>query len=135
VTRRDVEERIRRTAWPEPPAELRARILQAAPRDQPAVAWGDRLWFSRAWRWSFAAAAVAIVVIGQWAADRPQPAPSEVPTLARMEALEGLMRQAGLSAEDAAALVQREMSRRATSAPPSVSSAIADLLPAEGAHQ
>jgi hypothetical protein len=117
VTRTDLEERLHRTAWPDVSVELRARVMASAPPHERAIAWIDRVWFSRAWRMSVAAAAAAVVLVGQWAAARPQPAFPRDPAFAQRQALDELVHQAGLPREDAASLVQRALSRRsATSA-------------------
>ena len=59
MTRGEIERRLRSARWPEAPAELRARVLAAAPIVDHQVTWSDRVWFSRAWRVAAGAAAAA----------------------------------------------------------------------------
>jgi hypothetical protein len=63
VTQADLERRLHRSRWPEPPVDLRARVLAPAPAAAPRVTWSDRVWFSRAWRIAAAAAVVAAIAI------------------------------------------------------------------------
>jgi hypothetical protein len=132
VTRKDLERRLGRMAWPAASADLRARVMRSASPHEREIGWIDRLWFSRAWRLSMAAAAVAIVLIGQWAAARPEPAVPPDSTLAQTEALEELVQRSGIPAAEAASLVRRARGRRTASSP---STAIVDLFPVEGVHR
>lgn len=132
MTRRELEQRLRGMAWPAASAELRARVVRAAPPAGRRIAWIDRLWFSRAWRLSMAAAAVLVVLGGQWAAAPPKPpVPPDVP-LVETQTLERLVQQSGIPAADAASLVRRTMGRRRAAGS---SAAIIDLVPLEGARQ
>ncbi len=135
MTRKDVEARLRRLTWPRPSPELRARVMRSAPSSERAIAWIDRVSFSRAWHWSVVVAAVMVVVIGQWLAAGPPRATPSNPALARMEALDDLVQQAGLPAPDASSLVRQAMNRRTASASSgaNASRVIAGLFPAEGA--
>ena len=63
MTRAEIEHRLRQARWPEPAAELRARVLFTAPIVEQPVTWSDRVWFSRAWRITAAAAVVAAIAI------------------------------------------------------------------------
>jgi hypothetical protein len=63
VTRADLERRLREARWPEPAGDLRARVLAAVPVVERRVTWSDRVWFSRGWRVTAAAAVVAAIVI------------------------------------------------------------------------
>jgi hypothetical protein len=63
VTRGDAERRWREARWPEPRAELRARVLAAAPVIDRRVTWSDRVWFSRVWRVAAAAAGAGAIAI------------------------------------------------------------------------
>ena len=126
MTRRDLEERLRRRVWPDVSVELRARVMESAPLHERAIDWTDRVWFSRAWRISVATAAAAVVLIGQWAAARPERTLAPDPALAQIQELDELVRQAGFPAEEAASLVRRAMSRRTAA---SNSADIVDLLP------
>jgi hypothetical protein len=133
-TNRDLESRLRRIAWPEPADELRARVLAESAHVGPGVTWIDRIWFSRAWRQSVLVAAAAIILVGQWLAATPQPAPlpAQVAT-ARTESLIDLINQAGVPADLAAAIVRREVPPARSTL--SSSNVIADFFPVEGAHQ
>lgn len=132
MTRKHLEQRLRGMAWPATSAELRARVMESAPRHEQRIDWIDRLWFSRAWRLSMAAAAVVTVLVGQWAAARPEPSVPPTSPLVQTQALEELVRQAGIPAEEAASLVRRTMGRPTT---PSLSAAMTELFPIEGSHQ
>jgi hypothetical protein len=132
VTRKHLEQRLRGMAWPATSAELRARVMQSAPRHEHRIGWIDRLWFSRAWRCSMAAAAVVIVLVGQWAAARPEPSVPATSPLVQTQALEELVQQSGIPAAEAASLVRRTMGRRTAFSP---STALLDLFPIEGAYQ
>lgn len=59
----DVEDRVRRIAWPEPPADLRTRVLSAARVADAPVTWSDRVWYSRRWRVATAAAILSALVL------------------------------------------------------------------------
>jgi hypothetical protein len=104
----DVEARVREAVWPAPPAGLRARVLASAPVASPTVSWSDRVWFSRAWR----LAAVAVVLVAaavEYVSGPTRPAAPAVSARAVAEAsvIEETAQQAGLSAEQAAALARR----------------------------
>jgi hypothetical protein len=132
MTRKDLEQRVRELTWPTASAELRSRVMQSTPLHERRIGWIDRLWFSRVWRFSMAAAIVCVLLVGQWAAARPEPAASSDSTRVETQALEALVRQSGIPAAEAATLVRRSVGRRAASSP---STAISDLLPVEGVHQ
>jgi hypothetical protein len=132
VTRKHLEQRLRGMAWPAGSVELRARVMLSAPRHEQGIGWIDRLWFSRAWRLSVAAAAVAIALIGQWAAARPEPAVPPNSTLVQTQALEELVQESGIPAAEAAVLVQRAMRRRTASRS---STDIVILFPVKGVGQ
>jgi hypothetical protein len=104
----DIESRLRQVAWPAPPADLRARVLSAAPVTSPVVSWSDRVWFSRTWR----LAAVAVVLVAgamEYLSGPTRPPAPAVSARAVAEAsvIEETAQQAGLSAEQAAALARR----------------------------
>jgi hypothetical protein len=104
----DVEARVSRVAWVSPPADLRARVLAAAPVRQPAISWSDRVWFSRAWR--FAAVAVVLILAAlesMSAPARPPAVPASAQEAAEARFVDETARQAGLSPEQAAALARR----------------------------
>ena len=113
-----LEEQIRQLDWPKPPAELRARILRDADAGPARIVWSDRLWFSRAFRWSVAAAVVAIVAIN--VAGGLQPAgpagvePAE--STATVRAIEDSVVEVGLPADFAKSLARRAVVVRAAAA-------------------
>jgi hypothetical protein len=86
-----------------------------------------------------AVAAVTIVLVGQWAAARPEVALSAVPAHVsaggEVEALDDLMQQTGLPADVAAALARQTVRRQAAAADTGTSAIVAALLPGEGVHQ
>lgn len=63
MIRAEIERRLRQGRWPEPGADLRARVLAAVPIVNRRVTWSDRVWFSRGWRVAAAAAVVAAIAI------------------------------------------------------------------------
>jgi len=65
MTRKDIEDQVRQTAWPAPSPQLRDRVLAAAMVAAPAITWSDRIWFSRGWRLSAVAIALGLVVLDQ----------------------------------------------------------------------
>ena len=65
MKRSDIEDQVRQTSWPAPPPRLRDRVLSAAVVGAHPITWSDRVWFSRAWRLSVVAAALAVVVLNQ----------------------------------------------------------------------
>jgi len=108
MTRKDVEARLRDAQWPDPSAELCTRVVRGESKTLPAITWGDRVWYSRGWRWSTLAAVLVLLVLGQWTGGRPviDTAPSSA-TLARIQGIEDVLRQTGLTTDEAAALAQR----------------------------
>jgi hypothetical protein len=108
MRRQEIEDCIRKIGWPAPPADLRARIIGDASVVAAPVAWSDRVWFSRAFRWSMAAAVVALIALGQWAGRGPiAPAPTIPPV--RLEAIQAAVIDAGLPADVAASLAHRAL--------------------------
>jgi len=104
----EIEARLRQIAWSAPTADLRARTLSAVPATSSAVSWSDRVWFSRAWR----LAAVAVVLVAgatEYLSGPTRPSAPAVSARAVAEAsvIEETAQQAGLSAEQAAALSRR----------------------------
>jgi hypothetical protein len=130
VTRENLEQRLRGISWPATSTELRARVMRAAPCHEQRISWIDRLWFSRSWRWSMAAAAVVIVLAGQWAAAWPEPLANATSSSVHTQALEQLVQQSGFPAAEAESLVRRTMDRGTALSP---ATAVIDLFPSEGA--
>jgi hypothetical protein len=104
----NIEGRLRRIAWPTPPAELRIRVLSAVPVTSAAVSWSDRVWFSRGWRLAAAAAVLVLAVLESMSAPTRSPAvPQSAQEVAEASFVEETARQVGLSADQAAALARR----------------------------
>ena len=124
--RHDIENRIRQMEWPAPSDSLRARIMaEASPAAAPIV-WSDRVWFSRTFRWSVAAAIVGLIGFGQWAGRGPNFPVSMIPP-AEIEAIQAAVIDAGLPAADAAVLVRRAVMAR-QSAPVRTADQISRLI-------
>ena len=127
MNRREVEDRVRQTPWPEPSASLRDRVLSTAVVTAPPITWSDRIWFSRAWRLTAVGAAFTIVVLDQMAASpRPAAFTATEQSLAEAQVIEEAGRQLGLPPEVAASLARRAL----TEAPrtPVQSEAASELL-------
>jgi hypothetical protein len=105
-----LENRVRQIEWPEPSEDLRARILET-PVDAALVTWSDRIWFSRTWRVSIASAAVALIVIGQWAARGPA-IQSSASITEQAQALEAAVIDAGIPADMASKMARRALVAR-----------------------
>ena len=106
----DLENRVRQIEWPEPSENLRTRVLET-PMDAALVTWSDRIWFSRTWRVSIASAAVALIVMGQWATRGPaiQSSPSSTE---QTQALEAAVIDAGIPADMASKMARRALVAR-----------------------
>ena len=63
MTQAEIEKRIREMDRPASSAALRERVIAHAPVVAAPVLWSDRVWFSRSFRWSVAAAAVVLLAI------------------------------------------------------------------------
>jgi hypothetical protein len=104
----DIEDRVRQMSWPAPSDDLRARILAAAPVERASIAWSDRVWFSREWRYSMAAATVVLLAVqvlsGLGGTVNVVPTPR---ALAEAQAIEETSREIGLPAELTALLARR----------------------------
>jgi hypothetical protein len=107
VTRDQVEQRIERVSWPEPSSSLRRRVLSTACVSPEPLIWTDRLWFSRAGRLGAFAAAITVIVLGQWLASGPLPSAPASEAVSQRQQIEELARLVGLPADDAAALARR----------------------------
>jgi len=110
MTLREVEERVRNMGWPAPSADLRARVLAAAPTAARPIAWSDRVWYSRTWRMGMAATALVVAVLnlrpGEAMSHRVEASPKQ---LAQLQVIEETSQQAGLSPDAAAALARRAL--------------------------
>lgn len=108
MTRQRIEDRVRRTIWPEPSAGLRDRVLSAAVVVAQPISWSDRVWFSRAWRLSAVAATLAIGLLDQFSgAHRSVAFTPALQTLADARVIDETGRQLGLPPDVAASLAQR----------------------------
>lgn len=104
----DLEQHVREQRWPEPSAQLRARVLAEAHVSGPPITWSDRLWFSRAFRMSAVASALALVALDQFAGSRgtSRPQPPAI-TEAQAQVIEEIGREVGLPVGVAASLARR----------------------------
>ena len=108
MSRRQIEDRVRRIIWSEPSSGLRDRVLSAAVVVAQPVSWSDRVWFSRAWRLSAVAAALAVGVLDQFSGAHRSVAFTPAPqTPADARVIDETGRQLGLPPDVAASLAQR----------------------------
>lgn len=111
MNRREVEDRVRQTPWPEPSASLRDRVLSTAVVTTQPISWSDRIWFSRAWRLAAVGTAFAIVVLDQMAlSPRPAAFTATEQSVAEAHVIDEAGRQLGLTPEMAASLARRVLS-------------------------
>lgn len=107
----DIERQLLEAERPEPPANLRARVLATTMplvrRDDSRL---DRVWFSRTWRTAGAMAFVALVVTEMLSGS---PAPAVAPpgraALETAQAVEAAARDAGLPAAQASAFAAQAL--------------------------
>ena len=113
MTRGEIERRLRQSRGPAPAAELRARVLAAAPIVDHRVTWSDRVWFSRAWRIAAAAAVVAAIAIESLpgTTDRAFVAPPQA--VAEAQVMDATGREMGLPSNVAQALARRAVAMAA----------------------
>ena len=106
----DLEACIRRVAWRGPSAGLRNRVMTDARIAGTPVAWIDRIWFSRTWRYSTVAAVALLTAIAAW----PAPEPELAQTAAGRAAftfIQEVATEAGFEPGHAAALARRTVTR------------------------
>jgi hypothetical protein len=114
MKRADLERDVRHLSWPQPGADLRARVLSAVPVVEQPVPWWDRVWFSRLWRLC-AAGIVAALIAAESFVDRSVPDPTTTSARAAdARALDEVGRDLGLPADLTAALAKRVASSSAT---------------------
>jgi hypothetical protein len=114
VTQAEIERRLRRAQWPEPPAHLRARVLAAAPIANPPVTWSDRLWFSRTWRVAAATAVASAIAIESLPGTSDRTAAVAPPhAVAEAQAIDAAGRDVGLPPSVAQALARRAVAMAA----------------------
>jgi hypothetical protein len=110
VTRTEIERRLRQARWPEPAAELRVRVLATAPIVGHRLTWSDRVWFSRAWRMSAAAAVVAAIAIESFPGTTDRSAIVAPPqAVAEGQAIDATGREMGLPPNVVQALARRSV--------------------------
>jgi hypothetical protein len=114
VTRTGIERRLRQSRWPEPSAELRARVLAAAPIIDHRVTWSDRVWFSRAWRIAAMASVVGGIAIESLPGTIDRTAFVAPPqAVAEAQMIDATGREMGLPPHVAQALVRRALAMAA----------------------
>ena len=113
MKRADLERDVQHLSWPQPGADLRARVLGSVPLVERPVPWWDRVWFSRSWRLC-AAGIVAALIAAESFVDRSVPDPTMTPARAAdARALDDVGRDLGLPPEITAALAKRVASSSA----------------------
>ena len=110
----DFENRIRQMEWPKASADLRARVMALAPATS-RVTWSDRVWFSHTFRWSVAAAMVALMAMITWPASNVAEREPAASVVAEQEAVRSAAIDAGLPDDAAAALARRAVAPRGQS--------------------
>ena len=114
MTRAEIARRLRRARWPEPPVDLRARVLAAAPSAASSVTWSDRVWFSRAWRIAAAAALVAAIAMESLPGTSDRTAVVAPPqAVAEAQVMDATGREMGLPPNVSQALARRAVAMAA----------------------
>ena len=112
----ELENRVRHVEWPEPPATLRARVLNESALVGPSITWSDRVWYSRVWRVSMAAAALIFISLNMLSnSARSSDLMMTSQTTAEARAIEETGRQIGLPADVSVSLARRVQSESGTS--------------------
>ncbi len=117
MTPEDLERRIRQFDWPASSPALRARVIAETSVAPVRVIWSDRVWFSRTFRWSIAAAMVALMAVIRWPAANVAEPPPPASVVAEQEAVRIAAIDAGLPEDVAAALARRAVAPRGASTP------------------
>ncbi len=112
MTDADLRTSIRQADWPDPSPDLRARVLRDSALVERSLARTDRIWFSRGWRRSLAAATVGVVALGYLSGTSPIADPPTPGELARVSAIEETMREAGLPPGEAGMFARRAVGSR-----------------------
>jgi hypothetical protein len=105
----DIEHRVRQVTWPAPPPDLRDRVLSASSVVAQPITWSDRMWFSRAWRLSAAAAVLVCVVVELSGSSRSARVPPSPQALAEARMADDTGREAGLPPAVAAWIARRAL--------------------------
>ena len=115
MTERDrIERRLLRAGLPDPPDDLRGRVLAGA---QPIVraatraTWADRVWFSGRWRFAAVAVLVALVALDRVSTVSVPSRRAQYGTVALETATtaDAVARQAGLSPTEADAMAREAL--------------------------
>lgn len=111
MTEKELEDRIRQVEWPATSQALRSRTLSAARVSAVApISWSDRVWFSRGWRMT--AAAAVVVLVGLFVGSGPvAPIPRASEASSQQVAIEDFMRESGFPADVARAVAHRSRPR------------------------
>jgi hypothetical protein len=110
MSQKHIEDRVRHIDWPGPSPDLRDRVLSSAIFVEHSITWSDRVWFSRAWRLSAAAAALTIVLLDQFSgSQRPAGFTASAQALAEAQVIDETGRQVGLPPDLAQSLARRSM--------------------------
>jgi hypothetical protein len=110
MSRREIEERVRRIGWPAPPPGLRDRVLSTAVVAGAPISWSDRLWFSRGWRLAALAAALVVIALDQVSTVPQSTDVTAAPyAIAQARAIDEAARQAGLPPDAAASFARRAL--------------------------
>jgi hypothetical protein len=105
----DVEDLVRQMVWPVPSPDLRARILAAVPATGHAATWSDRIWFSQAWPFAGATAALAAIAMASWNSSGARAVVVPPETRASAHAVSDVGRALGIPEELSASLVNRTL--------------------------
>ena len=102
------EDRLRRLTPPALPDDLKRRVMAAASL-APRAPWGDRVWYSSAWRLAAVSTLLAILAADRWSGERfPFEAGDPAPfAAAERIAVADVGRELGLPAETATQLAAR----------------------------
>lgn len=130
VNRADIEQRVTRLAWPQPPSGLRTRVLSAARLVPQRVAWPDRVYFSRAWR--LAAAAIVVFAVGVVTLPAPADRQGDPSSQAEVRAIGDITREIGIPDDVAERLASRALLASRLNAPDAEARAAPQFFETEG---
>jgi hypothetical protein len=134
MTPSEIEKHIRDLNRPASSPALRARVLAHAPAAAVPVLWSDRLWFSRTFRWSAAAAAVVLLALAARTAPHTGAPQIAGRVAAETEAITAVARDAGLPNDAAASLATRAVATRRSASSPSTAAALQAIVETGGGH-
>jgi hypothetical protein len=104
MNEREVREALRAASWPRPSRELRARI-ETISVVATGIPWTDRVWYSRGWRMTTAAAAMCLITLHAWLS--PEPTQFHAPDEETTQALQQLVQATGVPEDIASMLARR----------------------------